>query len=409
MPPKPSANPSTTNKADATQQPEPDEPVPSYETALREGAGGGIAAGPSHSPAPPVHPAYGCSPYTPHGTARIVIVPAPHFHSQTDALLPPPASMNAPLGPRAKPRFFLALLHAIIIYILINLLVDLTVTRNWPQSHARCTYWMSFSSLRSQRQEGSDSSISGLGKGMAGMDCYYLLDNVRQSRTTVPAEKLVPARGDTHLGIHTVQSARQDVLVRDGTPKHLGILHHFHARVRKHSGSRRTKRSPGHHGHRQDGGEDQRSSNHRQGIWDEREVGVMAKQGERRADRPLFIIEMSATRRFATQRCLDSPCTFRRDTPGRQVRVEPRSSPEATYRLNCRSAPMSIACDGMLTVVDARRCVNYSHSPGRESMGHCSMLDVAGLYSANRVKFGVRWSIMLDFEMLRVTSNLLSR
>ncbi|GAC71925.1 hypothetical protein PANT_5d00135 [Moesziomyces antarcticus T-34] len=131
MPPKPSANPSTTNKADATQQPEPDEPVPSYETALREGAGGGIAAGPSHSPAPPVHPTYGCSPYTPHGTARIVIVPAPHFHSQTDALLPPPASMNAPLGPRAKPRFFLALLHAIIIYILINLLVDLTVTRNW--------------------------------------------------------------------------------------------------------------------------------------------------------------------------------------------------------------------------------------------------------------------------------------
>lgn len=121
--------------------------------------------------------------------------------------------------------------------------------------------------------------IPSLGKCIVRSGCHYLLDNVRQSRTTVPAEKLVPARRDTHLGIHTVQSARQDVLVRDGTPKHLGILHHFHARVRKHSGSRRTKRSPGHHGYRQDDGEDQRSSNHRQGIWDERQIGVMAKRG----------------------------------------------------------------------------------------------------------------------------------
>jgi len=123
--------------ADDTMQPYTDEPVPSYEAALREGAGGGIHAGPSNSTPPPapVHPSYGCSPYTPHGTARILIVPAPHAHHpqqvQTDAGLPLPASMQTTPGPRAKPRFFIALAHAIILYILLNLLVDLTVTRTW--------------------------------------------------------------------------------------------------------------------------------------------------------------------------------------------------------------------------------------------------------------------------------------
>ncbi|SPO25945.1 uncharacterized protein UTRI_03310 [Ustilago trichophora] len=136
------------SREDDTMQPYTDEPVPSYETALREGAGGGIGSGPSGSniaaqPDIPAQPTYGCSPYTPHGTARIVIVPAPHcqhpqqfaqMHSaqaQTQALLPTPATMQTPTVRRAKPRFFLALLHGLIIYVLINLLVDLTVTRKW--------------------------------------------------------------------------------------------------------------------------------------------------------------------------------------------------------------------------------------------------------------------------------------
>ncbi|KAJ1028329.1 hypothetical protein NDA18_002993 [Ustilago nuda] len=145
------AKPSTSNTAQASDasQPYKDDPVPSYETAIREGAGGGIGAGtssssssatPSAQPPRSVHPSYGCSPYTSHGTARIVIVPAPHFHhphihtghTANEPLLPLPASMEPERRvPRAKPRFFLALLNALLIYILINLLVDLTVTRNW--------------------------------------------------------------------------------------------------------------------------------------------------------------------------------------------------------------------------------------------------------------------------------------
>ncbi|PWZ02314.1 hypothetical protein BCV70DRAFT_153112, partial [Testicularia cyperi] len=127
-----------------------DEAVPSYETALREGAGGGVGLasgsgsgtgqGPS-STVTPVHPSpsrcsYGCSPYSANGTARIVILPAPHmqhFHSQASGsqqqpLLPAPASMQQPVGPRAKPRFFIALMHAVFIYILINVLVDYIAT-----------------------------------------------------------------------------------------------------------------------------------------------------------------------------------------------------------------------------------------------------------------------------------------
>lgn len=134
------------SQSDDPMQPYTDEPVPSYETALLEGAGGGVGAGPSgSSPAPQpsasMQPSYGCSPYTPHGTARIVIVPASHFHhphvqvhasqGHTQALLPTPATMQTPVVRRAKPRFFMALLHGIIIYILINLLVDLTITRKW--------------------------------------------------------------------------------------------------------------------------------------------------------------------------------------------------------------------------------------------------------------------------------------
>ena len=144
------------NTVDSGQR-DADEPVPSYETALREGAGGGIGAsagaGPSTS-APSAQPTfaaaqptYGCSPYSPHGTARIVIVPAPewhhhiqqlpHLHSHSGAptpgqpLLPAPVSMEAVSARRARPRFLLALLQAFMIYLLINLLVDLTVTRKW--------------------------------------------------------------------------------------------------------------------------------------------------------------------------------------------------------------------------------------------------------------------------------------
>lgn len=136
------------NTADGTQEPYQDEPVPSYETALQQGAGGGIGAGPSSSaaptqPAPQCHPAYGCSPYTSHGTARIVIVPAPHFHSQqhhplmhpghpqAQTLLPMPASMQTTPGPRALPRFWSAFFQGFLIYILINLLVDLAMTSKW--------------------------------------------------------------------------------------------------------------------------------------------------------------------------------------------------------------------------------------------------------------------------------------
>lgn len=149
------SGPKPSNTADA-EQPYSDEPVPSYETALREGAGGGVGCGPSASTssAPSAQPTltaaqptYGCSPYSPHGTARIVIVPAPHWHhhirqfphlhSHSGApapgqpLLPAPVSMEAVSARRARPRFFLALLQAFMIYLLINLLVDLTVTRKW--------------------------------------------------------------------------------------------------------------------------------------------------------------------------------------------------------------------------------------------------------------------------------------
>ncbi|SNX84247.1 uncharacterized protein MEPE_02955 [Melanopsichium pennsylvanicum] len=141
------AMPKNVVHGDDDQQPE--EPVPSYETALRQGAASGLGSNPSNfttSPQPPHAqrpPTYGCSPYTPHGTARIIIVPASHFQShlphphlhaladQSQALLPAPASMQTPEVRRAKTRFFSALLHGIIIYLLINLLVDLTVTRKW--------------------------------------------------------------------------------------------------------------------------------------------------------------------------------------------------------------------------------------------------------------------------------------
>ncbi|GAC94070.1 chitin synthase [Pseudozyma hubeiensis SY62] len=115
----------------------PDEPVPTYETALRQGAGGG-APSPSHHSVPSgsqAQPSYGCSPYTPHGTTRIVIVPASHWHQfpqqPHQPLLPAPVVMEATPIRRAGPRFFLALLQAFMIYMLINLLVDLTVTRKW--------------------------------------------------------------------------------------------------------------------------------------------------------------------------------------------------------------------------------------------------------------------------------------
>lgn len=121
----------SSSKADTAE-----EPVPSYETALREGAGGGVggSAGPSHSTAsaPQAQPTYGCSPYTPHGTTRIIIVPAPQWHQHShQPLLPAPATMETVAVRRAAPRFFLALLQAFMIYLLINLLVDLTVTRKW--------------------------------------------------------------------------------------------------------------------------------------------------------------------------------------------------------------------------------------------------------------------------------------
>ena len=148
--PSSSAKPSTSKSTDAHNaiDSNTDEPVPSYDTALREGAGGGIGAAPRDSATPaqstvPIYPTYGCSPYTSHGTTRILIVPALHTHHPQQSpslqpgqphnqnLLPMPASMQAPTVQRAKPRFFLALLHGIIIYILINLLVDVTVTRHW--------------------------------------------------------------------------------------------------------------------------------------------------------------------------------------------------------------------------------------------------------------------------------------
>ena len=133
---------------DSAMHPYTDEPVPSYETALQEGAGGGVAAaGPSSNATPsaqqtqpepgfaPSQRSYGCSPYTPNGTARIVIVPAPHWHvlpsPPNQPLLPAPVSVPAAPIRRAGPRFFLALLQAFMIYILINLLVDLTVTHKW--------------------------------------------------------------------------------------------------------------------------------------------------------------------------------------------------------------------------------------------------------------------------------------
>ncbi|CBQ72916.1 conserved hypothetical protein [Sporisorium reilianum SRZ2] len=120
--------------SDEAQHHAVEEPVPSYETALREGAGGGVGAGPSHSvsSASPAQPSYGCSPYTPNGTARIIIVPASHCrHHANQPLLPAPVSMETTAVRRARPRFFLALLQAFMIYMLINLLVDLTVTRKW--------------------------------------------------------------------------------------------------------------------------------------------------------------------------------------------------------------------------------------------------------------------------------------
>lgn len=151
------SKPQTSNAdpADNASQPYKDDPVPCYETAIRQGAGGGIGTGPSSSsssavppaqPPRPFHPSYGCSPYTPHGTARIVIVPASHVHhphlqqhphihtghAANEPLLPHPATMETERRvSRAKPRFCLALLNALLIYILINLLVDLTVTRKW--------------------------------------------------------------------------------------------------------------------------------------------------------------------------------------------------------------------------------------------------------------------------------------
>lgn len=126
-----------------------DEPVPSYETALREGAGGLAAApaGPSCHPtstaAQHSQPSYGCSPYTSNGTTRIVIVPAsqcgpflqqlphPSGHTVHQALLPAPVVMEAAPIRRAGPRFLLAFLQGFMIYMLINILVDLTVTRKW--------------------------------------------------------------------------------------------------------------------------------------------------------------------------------------------------------------------------------------------------------------------------------------
>ncbi|SNX83500.1 uncharacterized protein MEPE_02207 [Melanopsichium pennsylvanicum] len=143
------AMPKNVVHGDDGQSPYSDEPVPSYETALRQGAANGPGTDASNSTASPQPPhaqrppTYGCSPYTPHGTARIIIVPASHFQShlphpqlhaladQSQALLPTPATMQTPVVRRAKPRFFSALLHGIIIYILINLLVDLTITRKW--------------------------------------------------------------------------------------------------------------------------------------------------------------------------------------------------------------------------------------------------------------------------------------
>lgn len=149
-----SSKQSSSKVVDPNAGPYTDETVPSYETALRQGAGGGVAAESSSTrPTPPqtgtadvpVHPNYGCSPYTPHGTTRIVIVPAPHFHpgsqpfplfnaasqDPNQALLPAPAVMQSSPERRARSRFFLALLQAFLIYMLINLLVDLTVTRKW--------------------------------------------------------------------------------------------------------------------------------------------------------------------------------------------------------------------------------------------------------------------------------------
>ncbi|CDS01841.1 uncharacterized protein SPSC_01493 [Sporisorium scitamineum] len=137
-----SAGSKPSGTSDTAQPYAVEEPVPSYETALREGAGGGVGAGPSHSnpSAPQAQLSYGCSPYTPHGTARIIIVPAPHWHQHVQhfggqapnqSLLPAPATMEATAVRRARPRFLLALLQAFMIYMLINLLVDLTVTRKW--------------------------------------------------------------------------------------------------------------------------------------------------------------------------------------------------------------------------------------------------------------------------------------
>lgn len=71
-------------------------------------------------------------------------MPAPHFHHHAqpfphlnvtqdanEPLLPAPVVSQSSPERRAKARFFLALLQAFLIYMLINLLVDLTVTRKW--------------------------------------------------------------------------------------------------------------------------------------------------------------------------------------------------------------------------------------------------------------------------------------
>ncbi|EPQ26651.1 uncharacterized protein PFL1_06910 [Pseudozyma flocculosa PF-1] len=135
--------PSKSNKkqpSSSTDESAIDDPVPSYETALQQGAGGGhLAAAPatagpssssSSSPSPsgphPAHAryAYGNDPYTSSGTARILIIPAaaaPPPPGHATHLLPAPASTER-RGPRAGPRFCKALLYAFLIYILAGLI-----------------------------------------------------------------------------------------------------------------------------------------------------------------------------------------------------------------------------------------------------------------------------------------------
>ena len=113
-----------------------DDPAPSYETAVREGAGSGQ---PSVVPLPATPPPPASVPQRqqPASRGHVVFLPTTDPNGPVRPLIPQPEANIGRRGPLARRRFCLALFHAVLIYLLICLIAGLVTDAALKEGHKR--------------------------------------------------------------------------------------------------------------------------------------------------------------------------------------------------------------------------------------------------------------------------------